>query len=113
MYLTNRSLTLLHHTKQPSASNARAIIIQALRTGPQTTIDLRERWGIMAPAPRILELKLCGFNITSIPVSACTADGVLHRGVALYVLLSEPLPANDGAIALKPAANDSDATVQA
>jgi hypothetical protein len=82
-----------------SASNARAIIIQALRTGPQTTIDLRERWGIMAPAPRILELKLRAHNIASIPVSAYTADGVLHRGVARYVLLSEPTPANDAAIA--------------
>jgi hypothetical protein len=93
-----------------SASNARAIIIQALRTGPQTTIDLRERWGIMAPAPRILELKLRAHNIASIPVSAYTADGVLHRGVARYVLLSEPSAANDGTIALNVPANDPDAT---
>ena len=94
-----------------SASNARAIIIQALRTGPQTTIDLRERWGIMAPAPRILELKLRGYIIVSVPMSACTADGVLHHGVARYILLSEPKPANDDAIASEPAANDSDAGV--
>lgn len=78
-----------------SASNARAIVIQALRTGPQTTIALRERWGIMAPAPRILELKLRGYRIASIPVSACTADGVLHHGVARYVLLGELEAAND------------------
>ena len=95
-----------------SASNARAIIIQALRDGPQTTIDLRERWGIMAPAPRILELKLRGYVIASFPVSAYTADRVQHRGVARYVLLSEPKPANDDAIASKPAANDSDVGVQ-
>jgi hypothetical protein len=63
-----------------SASNARAIIIQALRAGPKTTIELREDWGVMAPAPRILELKLRGYVIASVPVSACTADGVLHRG---------------------------------
>ncbi len=86
---------MLHHTKQTSASNARAIIIQALRTEPQTTIDLRERWGIMAPAPRILELKFRGYNIASIPVSAYTADGVLHRGVARYVLLGKLKASND------------------
>jgi hypothetical protein len=90
-----------------SASNARAIIIQALRTGPQTTIELRERWGIMAPAPRVLELKLRGYVIASIPVSAYTADGVLHRGVARYVLLSEPKPANDAAIAPVIPTNDA------
>lgn len=95
-----------------SASNARAIIIQALRDGPKTTIQLREDWGVMAPAPRILELKLRGYVIASVPVSAYTADGVEHRGVARYVLLSEPKPANVDAIAPKPAANDSDAGVQ-
>ena len=93
-----------------SASNARAIIIQALRTGPKTTIELREQWGVMAPAPRILELKLRGFNIITVPVSAYTADGVQHRGVARYILLAEPTAANDGAIALERAANDSNAS---
>jgi hypothetical protein len=90
-----------------SASNTRAIIIHALRLGSQTTIDFREQWGVMAPAPRILELKLRGYVIASVPVSAYTADGVLHRGVARYVLLSEPKPANDVAIAINDAANDS------
>ena len=93
-----------------SASNARAIIIQALRTGPKTTIQLREQWGVMAPAPRILELKLRGFNIITVPVSAYTADGVQHRGVARYILLAEPTAANDDAIVQKRAANDSDAS---
>ena len=93
-----------------SASNARAIIIQALRTGPKTTIELREQWGVMAPAPRILELKLRGFNIVTVPVSAFTADGVQHRGVARYILLAEPTAANDDAVAPQHAANDSNAS---
>jgi hypothetical protein len=88
------------------ASNARAIIIQALRTSPKTTIELREQWGVMAPAPRILELKLRGYVIASVPVSAYTADGVLHRGVARYVLLSEPKPENDAAFTPIRPAND-------
>jgi hypothetical protein len=94
-----------------SASNAREIIIQALLTGPKTTIELREQWGVMAPAPRILELKRLGWNIVSIPVSAFTADGIKHHGVARYVLLPEPTAANNGAIGTGDSANDSDASV--
>lgn len=78
-----------------SASNARAIIIQALRAGPQTTIDLRERWGIMAPAPRVLELRLRGYIIASVPVVALTADGIRHCGVARYCLIGEPPDATE------------------
>ena len=107
---TEAALKVTLNRNDTSASNARATIIQALRDGPQTTIDLRERWGIMAPAPRILELKLRGYNIVTVPVSAYTADGVQHRGVARYILLAEPTAANDDAIALEHAANDSNAS---
>lgn len=93
-----------------SASNAREIIIQALLTGPKTTIELREQWGVMAPAPRILELKRLGWIIVTFPVSAFTADGIKHHGVARYVLLLEPKAANNSAIASGRAANDSDAS---
>ena len=102
---TAQNKTLNRH--DTSASNAREIIIQALLTGPKTTIELREQWGIMAPAPRILELKRLGWNIVSIPVSAFTADGIKHHGVARYVLLLVPIAASNDAIASKHAANDS------
>ena len=102
---TSQTKTLNRH--DTSASNAREIIIQALLTGPKTTIELREQWGIMAPAPRILELKRLGRNIVSIPVSAFTADGIKHYGVARYVLLLAPIAASNDAIASQQAANDS------
>ena len=101
------SKTLNRH--DTSASNARENIIKALLTGPKTTIELREQWGVMAPAPRILELKRLGWIIVTFPVSAFTADGVKHRGVARYALLREPTAANNGAIGSGRAANDSDA----
>jgi Helix-turn-helix domain len=88
-----------------SASNARAIIIQALRDGPKTTIQLREDWGVMSPAPRIFELKALGHIIVANAVDARTADGVLHRGVAQYVLLEQRCEAMGDS--MPPAANDS------
>lgn len=92
-----------------SAANGRAVIVQALRTGPKTTIDLREHWGVMAPAPRILELRMRGFVIASVPVAAYTADGIRHCGVARYCLMTEPLEAtrqpDSGAIASERATN--------
>jgi hypothetical protein len=75
-----------------SASAQRARVIQALRTGAKTTIQLREEWGVMSPAPRVLELRMSGYDIATVPVSASTVDGVLHRAVARYALLREPVP---------------------
>jgi hypothetical protein len=43
--------------------------------------------GIMSPAPRILELKAKGHHIVTIPTDIVTDDGVMHQGVARYVLL--------------------------
>jgi Helix-turn-helix domain len=72
-----------------SAANQRAITIQALRTGPQTTVQLRECYGILSPAPRVLELRERGFSILTQRVKVQTPDGVMHFAVARYVLLSE------------------------
>ncbi|MDP1680962.1 MAG: helix-turn-helix domain-containing protein [Burkholderiales bacterium] len=69
-----------------SASNARAIILAALRTGPQTTVALRHEHGVMSPAPRVLELRERGYQIDTVRVHAATPDGVNHHSVALYML---------------------------
>jgi hypothetical protein len=90
-----------------SASAQRARVIQALRTGAKTTIQLREEWGVMSPAPRVLELRMQGYVIETVPVSATTADGVLHRAVARYVLLREPLPGVSVRLTNVKAANDA------
>ena len=85
----------------------RARIIQALRSGPKTTIELREQWAVMSPAPRVLELRLEGHIIVTVPVSAFTADGVRHYGVALYFLLTEPHSPEQLTLPLNEAANDA------
>ena len=92
-----------------SASWQRARVIQALRTGPKTTVELREDWGIMSPAPRIFELRNAGHVIVNVPVSAFTADGVKHTGVARYTLLHEVRPGTLTDLSKRDAANDENA----
>jgi hypothetical protein len=95
----------LHDT---SASAQRARVIQALRTGAKTTIQLREEWGVMSPAPRVLELRMRGYDIETVPVSAATADGVLHRAVARYASLHEPVSREVARSTSIDAANDAE-----
>ena len=95
------------HAYDNSASTQRARVIQALHTGPKTTIELRRDWGVMQPAARVFELKERGYVIVTSPVSAHTDDGVLHRGVARYVLLQERSTPESATVALCGPANDS------
>ena len=95
------------HPNDNSASTQRARVIQALRTGPKTTIELRRDWGTMQPAPRVFELKLRGYVIVTTPISAHTDDGALHRGVARYVLLNEPRSPESFTVAPNAPENDS------
>lgn len=52
-----------------------------------TTIEARELYDIMSPAPRIMELKERGFNIVTIRINQDTDKGS-HKRVARYVLFS-------------------------
>lgn len=70
-----------------SAENQRSIILNALKDGPKTTIELRRDFGIMQPAPRILELRADGHRIDTVRMACLTDDGVKHNGVAQYVLV--------------------------
>ncbi len=81
---TAKSKTL--HPHNTSLSNQRAIILEALKDGPKTTIDLRHDYGIMQPAPRIFELIARGQDIGSSRVPCFTPDGIKHKAVARYVL---------------------------
>ena len=49
----------------------RQIVLDAL---PATTIELRETYGIIAPAARIFELKARGYNIDKTSIEATTAQ---------------------------------------
>ena len=68
-----------------TAENQRAIILQALRTGPKTTVELRHQFGIMSPAPRIFELRR-EHQIDTVFIKAETPDQIKHVCVAKYVL---------------------------
>ncbi len=68
-----------------STENQRAIILQALRTGPKTTVELRHQFGIMSPAPRIFELRR-EHQIDTVFIKAETPDQIKHVAVAKYVL---------------------------
>jgi len=84
-----KAQTVIDKTLPPhntSLSSQRAIILEALKESPKTTVELRHDYGIMQPAPRILELKQRGHYITSLRVTSYTPDGIKHRAVALYVL---------------------------
>ncbi len=71
-----------------SASAQRRRVLDALRSGPKSTIQLRRDWDILSPAARVLELKRRGSDILTQWVHHATDCGKLHR-VALYVLLGE------------------------
>jgi hypothetical protein len=77
-----------------SAANQRNIILDALKDNPKTTIELRRDYGVMQPAPRILELRAQGYRIDTVRTSGFTDDGIKHNGVAQYVLVqSKPFNA--------------------
>ncbi len=82
----NKSL----NANNTTASNQRAIILQALKIAPQTTITLRHNLGIMQPAPRIFELRGLGHDIHTEMVREETPDNISHKGVAKYVLRHSP-----------------------
>jgi hypothetical protein len=64
----------------------RQIVLDAL---PATTIELRENYGIIAPAARIFELKARGYNIVKESIEATTAQNRKHKNIARYFLISE------------------------
>lgn len=81
------------HRKFSSASTAteaqRKRVLNALRTGPKTTQDLR-RLGIYQCPARVKELRdKFGCNITTQRVFLVDPDGYPHHGCALYTLIEE------------------------
>src|SRR5678815_795668 len=77
--------THLQFTADNSTAAQRKRALEALGTGPKSTIELRRRWDILSPAPRIKELRDRGYVIVTDWVQHATDCGQLHR-VALYVL---------------------------
>lgn len=71
--------------KSTSAEAQRDRILEALRTGPKTSYDLRRMGCYQAPA-RIIELRRMGHDIQTELVSLYDRDGYLHPRCARYHL---------------------------
>ncbi|MFM0543997.1 helix-turn-helix domain-containing protein [Paraburkholderia strydomiana] len=70
-----------------SVADQRARLLEALETGPLTTIEIRRDLDIMMPAARVWELRhRLGKDIAMVWTDRPTDGGRMHR-VALYSLL--------------------------
>ena len=65
----------------------RAVILEALRAGPLSTLEARERLGVLHAPGRVLELRRAGFKIETQTGTRFDAEGRRHR-VGVYVLAS-------------------------
>lgn len=64
-------------------------VLELLRIGPMSTIELRNA-GIIHPAGRVLELRADGYKIdTAFIARAFDHSGFKHHGIAKYVLQQE------------------------
>jgi hypothetical protein len=63
----------------------RALILNALRTGPLSTLEARERLGVLHAPGRVLELRKGGYRIETQTSTRLDADGRPHR-CGVYVL---------------------------
>lgn len=76
-------------------SNSRRSQLQRLlqcliERGAVSTLYARETLNIMAPAARIMDLRLMGYGIVTQQADLVDQLGVLHPKVARYVLISVP-----------------------
>lgn len=69
-------------------SQQRALILDALRSGPLTTIQARDQLAVLSPASRVMELRRAGYVIETRKVKAFDADGRAHR-VGVYELIAD------------------------
>jgi hypothetical protein len=78
----------IKHLTNSSASAQRKRLLEALQTqGAISTIYARDRLNIMAPAPRIKELREQGHQIHTDRISITDRNGFAHGNVARYVLI--------------------------
>jgi hypothetical protein len=66
-------------------------IVEALRSGPKSTDELR-RLGCYQTSARIWGLRARGYEIDTELFNGYAADGYSHARMARYTLIAEPLP---------------------
>lgn len=73
-------------TTPSTATNAqRDRVLQRLKRGPATTLELRRDEDVIHPAGRVRELRNSGHSITTLMLEQQTDSGAWHR-VGQYVL---------------------------
>lgn len=68
-----------------STDEQRSRLLEALRSGPKTSVQLR-RLGLFKAPTRIFELRAQGYEITTERISLFDAHGYPHARVARYML---------------------------
>jgi len=77
------------HYADLSANAQRHRLLDALRCDSVSTLEARRNLDILHPAMRVREMRLDGYDIRTVRISADTGFGVKHC-VARYVLFAEP-----------------------
>jgi predicted DNA-binding ArsR family transcriptional regulator len=72
-------------TTQAGSSKQCAALLEALRRGALTSIEIREGIGALSPAARVMQLRRAGYNIETLWRTDEDAQGRKHR-VGVYVL---------------------------
>jgi len=83
------------HYADLSANAQRHRLLDALRCDSVSTLEARHNLDILHPAMRVREMRLDGYDIRTVRISADTGFGVKHS-VARYVLFTEPERGNHG-----------------
>ncbi|MGY6773439.1 helix-turn-helix domain-containing protein [Gallibacterium sp. ZY190522] len=71
-----------------SLHTQRIAILNRLKTGSCSTLEFRAM-GICSPAPRIMELRSKGYDISTTTRDEVDHAGVKHKGIAVYTLHSQ------------------------
>ncbi len=74
------------HLNNTRNSAQLARLMARLQLGPVDTLTARSELNILAPAPRIKELKERGHNIQKQSITMTDEQGRTHYGIALYYL---------------------------
>lgn len=72
-----------------SRNTQRLAILNRLKQGACSTLEFRAM-GICSPAPRIMELRAQGYDISTSKKNEIDHAGVKHNGIAVYTLHSSP-----------------------
>tara|TARA_R110000868_G_scaffold52052_1_gene164715 strand:+ start:1576 stop:1893 length:318 start_codon:yes stop_codon:yes gene_type:complete len=80
---------LLKNNDTSAATQRHQIVALLNKFQSQNTPELRKH-GIMAPAPRIFELRQMGYNIAKVLETYIDETGKVHHGVARYYFANNP-----------------------